>query len=393
MNKPRVQRTEGTMGLTSRRITYFLFLCLCSLSAPAILQAQSLRELAIKRGVEIGANFSLLVDGKSPNNWQDSPTIQTEMKLAVEHFTVMSAGWQMYPGHSWLGPKQYKYEGADRFIQWCEQNEIRVHGHGLGYGSRVGWLKAYKAKTEEQKSEVREIYESYIVDTATHFKDRVHVWDVCNEQLLPAYVFRGYQTNQAYWQAYVPPNEKPETGIEWYRQTFKLARRSDPAAKLILLDFNNEVICGKSDTMYALVKRLKTEGVPIDGVGFQMHLKTDLNRSKGHGFATDQEYYDSFAANLKRFGELNVDLWITELDVSIDAKNELNNELMRQAEIYGEVVRIALKQPRLKGIKFWGIMDRNTWGEVLPDRPNLFDENGKPKPAFFRVQTELSLTP
>lgn len=354
------------MGNTSRRITYFLFLCLCSLSAPAILQAQSLRELAIKRDVEIGANFSLLVDGKSPNNWQDSPTIQTEMKLAVEHFTVMSAGWQMYPGHSWLGPKRYNYEGADRFILWCEQNGIRVHGHGLGYGSRVGWLKAYKAKTEEQKSEVREIYESYIVDTATHFKD---------------------------WQAYVPPNEKPETGIEWYRQTFKLARRSDPAAKLILLDFNNEVICGKSDTMYALVQRLKTEGVPIDGVGFQMHLKTDLNRSKGHGFATDQEYYDSFTANLKRFGELNVDLWITELDVSIDAKNELNNELMRQAEIYGEVVRIALKQPRLKGIKFWGIMDRNTWGEVLPDRPNLFDEDGKPKPAFFRVQTELSLTP
>ena len=345
----------------------------------------SLRELAKQLCIEIGVNFPALTDGKSPNNWESSPTIALEKQIAREHFTIASAGWQMYPGHSWKGPMKYEFAGADKFVSWCKQAGLKVHGHGLGYASRVDWLKKLPAATPEQKQTLRSIFEDYVNATASHFSGSIHMWDVCNEQLLPAYIFNGYQTGHSYWKAYQEPRKGPESGIEWYRKTYRLARAADPTAKLVLLDFNNEILCPKSDRMLALAKQLRAENVPLDGVGFQMHLGTDLNRSKNHGLKTDDEYFASFAANLRRFAELGIELWITEFDVSIDPAKPLDEELARQADIYAHTLDLALRQPGFKGIKYWGILDRDTWGGVIAARPNLFDERGQPKPCFHRV--------
>jgi endo-1,4-beta-xylanase len=351
--------------------------------------APGLRSLAERLGIEIGVNFPGLVNGKSPNNWDSSPTIAMEKRIAREHFTMASAGWEMYPGHSWKAPRQYEFEGADKFIAWCQQAGLKVHGHGLGYACRVDWLKRMPAGTEAQKRELRAVYEEYVTRTARHFAGRVQMWDVCNEQLLPAYIFDGYQTGHSYWKAYQQANQGPESGIEWYRQTFRLARAADPVARLILLDFNNEIVCPKADRMLKLVTQLKSKGVPVDGVGFQMHLGTDRNRSKNHGLKDDESYYASLKANLRRFAEEDLDLWITELDVRLNPAKDIRTELARQAEIYGRVTEIAASTPRMKGIKFWGIVDRDAWGKVIPERPNLFDEDGKPKPAFEAVRRTL----
>ncbi len=89
---------------------------------------------------------------------------------------------------------------------------------------------------------------------------------MCNEQLLPAYIFNGYQTGHSYWRAYQQPGQGPESGVEWYRRTFRLAREADPAAKLVLLEFNNEIICPKSDRLMKLITQLRAEGVPVDGL-------------------------------------------------------------------------------------------------------------------------------
>jgi endo-1,4-beta-xylanase len=345
-----------------------------------------LRASAERLGIDIGVNFPGLMAGKSPNNWDSSPTIEMEKRIAREHFTIASAGWEMYPGHSWTGPQSYDFNGTQKFVAWCRESGLKVHGHGLGYACRVAWLKKMPAGTDEQKSLIRSVYEDHVTKTASTFAGQVSFWDVCNEQLLPAYIFNGYQTGHSYWKAYQKPGEGPESGVEWYRRTFHLARQADPTAKLVLLEFNKEIICPKSDRFLKLSMQLRSERVPVDGVGFQMHLSTDLNRSKNHGLKTDDDYYQSLTDNLRRFSEAGFDLWITELDVRIDPKKDLSAELVRQAEIYGRVIEIATATPRLKGIKFWGIMDRDTWGNVIPERPNLFDEDGQPKPAFLAVQ-------
>ena len=63
-------------------------------------------------------------------------------------------------------------------------------------------------------------------------------------------------------------------GDEYIADAFKWARAADPAAKLYINDYNVEGINPKSDALYDLVKTLKSQGVPIDGVGFQAHFDT-----------------------------------------------------------------------------------------------------------------------
>lgn len=350
-----------------------------------------LADLAMARGIELGANLSGLVDGPSPNNWSSGGVSIQARDLAARHFGILSAGWQTYPGHSWIGPGQYRWSGIETFIAWCESQRIRVHGHGLGYGIRTPWLARLPVATPEDRSEVRRVYETGIRDTVKRFAGRVHVWDVCNEQLLPGYQQSGFATSSAYWQAYQEKGRHHPDGLDWYRTTFRIAHEADPKAKLILLDFNNEVHGPKSDTYYRLAKRLKDDRIPVHGVGFQMHLDTDLNRSKGHGLLTDEAYYQSLESNLNRFGELGLEVWITELDVSINPQRELALELGRQAEIYRRVMQIALRTRNLKGIKLWGVMDRDVWGQILPRRPYLFDEQAQPKAAWSVVRDELRL--
>lgn len=61
-------------------------------------------------------------------------------------------------------------------------------------------------------------------------------------------------------------------GESYIAEAFRLANAADPSAKLYINDYSIEGFNAKSNAMYELVKRLKAQGVPIHGVGFQGHL-------------------------------------------------------------------------------------------------------------------------
>ena len=52
-------------------------------------------------------------------------------------------------------------------------------------------------------------------------------------------------------------------------------RAVDPDAILYYNDFNTEANGAKTTALVALVQRLLNNNVPIDGVGFQMHVLSD----------------------------------------------------------------------------------------------------------------------
>lgn len=58
----------------------------------------------------------------------------------------------------------------------------------------------------------------------------------------------------------------------------------------------------KSDKIYAMVASMRARGIPIDGVGLQMHISVD-----GYPSA------DAVAANIQRLGALGLDVHITEV--------------------------------------------------------------------------------
>jgi endo-1,4-beta-xylanase len=137
-----------------------------------------------------------------------------------------------------------------------------------------------------------------------------------------------------------------------------------------------------------MVKDFKHRGVPIDGVGLQMHVsQPDLDTSV-------------IAANIARLTALGLQVHITELDVSLplDSSGQaLRSDLLRQAEVYRGVVRACLQNPGCTAIQTWGFTDKYSWigshshgtrGAALP-----FDRTYKPKPAYDAMLDEISRKP
>lgn len=124
---------------------------------------------------------------------------------------------------------------------------------------------------------------------------------------------------------------------------FKAARAADPAAKLYINDYNLDGPGNKIDQLIALVGRLKSRGVPIDGIGSQAHLI--LGQVGG------------VQAQLTRLGNTDLDVAITELDIRIP-KDVTSAKLSQQQTDYNTVTKACLAVSKCVGITVWGVSDR-----------------------------------
>jgi endo-1,4-beta-xylanase len=141
----------------------------------------------------------------------------------------------------------------------------------------------------------------------------------------------------------------------------------------------------KSDAIYAMVKDFRQRGVPIDGVGLQMHIsQLDLDTA-------------AIASNIARLTALGVQVHITELDVSLPVDSDgtaTTNDLAKQAEVYRAIVRACLQVPGCTAIQTWGFTDKYSWigshSHHTRGAPLPFDRTYKPKPAYDAIIGELS---
>ena len=199
----------------------------------------------------------------------------------------------------------------------------------------------------------------------THFKGKIYAWDVVNE------VFEeNGQLRNSLWSR--------NFGEGFIAEAFRTARSADPSAKLYINDYNVEGMNAKSDGLYNLVKKLKGQGVPIDGVGFQAHFMTS-------------GVPGNLQANLQRFADLGVDVAITELDIRMQmpptqAKRE------QQAKDYAHVFSVCEAVQRCVGVTVWGFTDKYSWvPSVFGGQGDacLWDTQYIAKPAVSAVENAL----
>jgi endo-1,4-beta-xylanase len=115
---------------------------------------------------------------------------------------------------------------------------------------------------------------AHIRGVVGHYGTDIATWDVVNE-VIDENQADGLRRSRWYEIA----------GLDYIRTAFRVTREVAPAAKLYINDYNTNVPA-KRDKLHDLVSQLKAEGVPIDGVGHQMHVNVDWPSVRRTGTAT-----------------------------------------------------------------------------------------------------------
>lgn len=325
----------------------------------------TLKEAAQKRGVFIGAAIGDV----------DSPAVQ---ELFPNHFNSATAENAMKWGElrkSLAG--SYDFSKADAIVDYALSHHARMRGHTLVWGKFPGHgspkdIAEVLNKAEDPRKMLMAILEEHIFTVMEHFKGRVLTWDVVNE---PFELF-GANVDQSVFHQVL--------GLDFIPLAFSLARQADPNVKLFL----NETIYNYSDKKAAnflkLIRDLRAQNVPIDGIGLQSHMMTELPS------------LPEFRNYTKQLAELGFEIELTELDASISLFRKEKNPYQAQSDFYREYIGACLESGACKGITFWGMYDRDNWMDQLPPlipfRPNnplLFDEDMFWKPAYDGVLEAL----
>jgi endo-1,4-beta-xylanase len=157
-----------------------------------------------------------------------------------------------------------------------------------------------------------------------------------------------------------------EAGAEW----------SDPGTEIIRAG------------LLRLIDEIRDAGGRVDIIGLECHWMA-------------QDHYDAgrFSDYLARLREKKVEIYITEIDVDDDRMPDdigARDELV--AKRYSEVLAVAVREPAVKAIITWDLIDPLSWypgvyprppGSPRQPRPLLFDAQLQPKSSYRAVADAL----
>ena len=180
-------------------------------------------------------------------------------------------------------------------------------------------------------------------------------------------------------------------GTGWFADVFRWTRAAVAAAgvgqsviRLFYNDYGIETATAKADAVLRFLKEQLAAGAPIDGVGFQAHMRCDCG---GHPAQPGCNNATAIAANMRRFTDLGLDVWVTELDVAMAP----GCTQQMQADVFGAVLQACLDLgARCDAFMLWGFTDRYTWLDNTTQAPNMLDAAYRPKPAYFTLQKTLA---
>ncbi len=257
------------------------------------------------------------------------------------------------------GRKSYFWDDADYLVSFAMQNNMRVHGHTLiWYKNIPGWINSFSGTNEDWKA----IFKEYIQDVVGRYKGKIASWDVVNEIINDDGSLR-----DCIWLQKIGP--------QYIQLAFEYAREADPKALLFYNDYGHEYSHKRRLTAYHIADSLAKKGVPIDGIGLQMH--TNINRS-----VDDLRYAITAAA------VTGLKVHVSELDVAVNPDKKLtafNDEVaFLQQKSYEAVAKAMIDIPKEQcyGITMWGVNDPSSWLSSNPDWPLPFDNNYNRKPAY-----------
>lgn len=335
------------------------------LAVPPTLPTPSLKERARAYDLELG-NFAIhnLIKERAYKN-----ILTSQFSLATIDNTP---NWYFTDGGLHPERHTYNFKQMDEVVKFAQQHSMAIQAHHYVWGEEK-WLPDWLKNGGYTKEDLTAIMTEHINTVGKKYAGKIKQWTVVNEAFSRGQHINGLND----WWA-------DATGDRQYIDVaFTVARQADPSSELILNDFGNEIKNSVSDEMYTYVEEALQRGIPIDGLGMQMHIDGNNPPSK-----------DAVIENMKRFGELGIDVYVTEFDVTMNGvQGSADEKDSKQAAVYYDMLRACIESPYCHSFALLGITDKETWYNYMnvnDPRPLPFDKAYNPKPAFYAMHQALS---
>ena len=279
-----------------------------------------------------------------------------------------------------LHPREniFDFSEFDEIVDFARKNNKRVHGVALIWHDFSGleWVKNFRGDS----SGWEKMFKKHIQTVVRHYRGKVTSWDVVNEAFNDDGTLR-VQDNTAtdnlgsIWAR--------NLGKDYMARAFQYAHEADPEALLFYNDFE---LCDakkpkKIEAVIAMVEDFQKRGIPIHGLGMQMHI----------GVSADN---DAITRGMRRLAATGLRVHISELDImasdwkkdpTLVYTNELQQKQSDKYRFVAETYKESVPPRQRHGITVWGVSDAVTWINPnfgLRDWPLPFDENYQKKKAY-----------
>lgn len=281
---------------------------------------------------------------------------------------------------------QFNWENADKIANFCRSNGIKLRGHCLMWHAQIGeWMYKDEKGDLVSKEKLFQNMKHHITAIVERYKDVIYAWDVVNEAISDG----GWQGGRRGMGEHPSPYRNSPlyqiAGDEFIKKAFIYAREADPNVLLFCNDYN-AADPGKRDRIYNMVKSMKEEGVPIDGIGMQGHYNV---------YGPSMEDVD---AALTKYSTIVKHIHITELDIR--ANQEMGGQLnfsrdggnisqvvkTLQEDQYAHLFKVLRKHKDVvDNVTFWNLSDRDSWLGAR-NYPLPYDENYKAKRVYSIIK-------
>ncbi len=304
-------------------------------------------------------------------------TVPEQKALVKREFNSITAENVMKPQPTEPYEGRFDWEDADKVANYARENGIKLRGHCLVWHSQTAeWMFYDRQHNLVSKDVLFARMKKHIEAIVTRYKDVVYAWDVVNEAITDSVDASSPYRRSLYYQI---------AGDEFIKKAFQYAREADPNAILFYNDYN-ETDPVKRDRIYNMVKSMKAEGIPIEGIGMQGH------------YNINSPLEADFDAAITKYATIVDNIHITELDVranvdfgggfnfsreAVEISDAVKQKLASQYDMLFRVMR--KHKDDIQCVTFWNVGDKDSWLGAN-NYPLLLDVDYQPKNAYFLVR-------
>lgn len=345
--------TSALLVLVAAVALYWFF----SVRAPN-LPEPPFKVLSQAHGIELG-NVAKL------NRLKNKPYVNI-LTSQYSFLTIDGDGdWTYGDGTLRPSPTQYNYTNINKLVSFAKAHNMPIQFHHLVWGEQnflPDWLK----NGNYNSAQLLNIIHEHISNVVGHYRGQIAEYTVVNEAFTRAEHIDGLSD---WWADHIGSDIYIDDSFIW-------AHQADPNAKLLLNDFDNETENNVSNAEYKYAVAAKAKGIPIDGVGMQMHIN-----------AADPPSKQAVIENMQRFMAIGLPTYVTEFDINLNSvKGSSLYKSQLESQITYNMVRACIESKACVSFAQIGITDKESLIKQLFNTNShsfLFNSRYQPKPSFY----------